>query len=341
MVTSKFLEDQAKQAAVKAGKYAKDESSDVLASVVSKTVTVVGNTKTEVTMIGEVTTEGKSETYSSFLGSGASASKTIGGAVGYEKKVTTDLGGGDSKIVTDKAYGGISGEANAKAVFTDTSKDAEASAKGVAHVELRHTETNKYGNVETTTSTYVAGDAQAGVKAGFHLGYDGAKVGATASAGASISTGTSGEVKIGDAKAVGDIKVFAQAQAEATASAEVTFDPTKGTANAKAELGAMASAGIGAEAKAGLFDAKTGSGVGAGASISVGAAGVKFKPELEIKNGKLDLKIEFGAGLGMGANANVQIKGDLNKAKDNFNAASRVALPPSAVLFNTIVGFFS
>lgn len=341
MVASKALEDVAKQAAKKDGTYEKRESSDVLAGGVSKDVTVKGKTTTEVVKVAQVKTESETESYSSALGSGKSASKSIRAETGYENKVTHDLGNGRSQTVTDKAYAGISGEAKAKYTITPTSIDAEAAAKAVAHAELRHTETTKIGIVETTKTTYVEGHAEAGVKAGAHLGFDGVKIGASASASASVSAGTSGEVKIGDAvKAGGDVKVFAEAMAEAKANAEVTFDPLKGTAKAKVDVGAMASAGIGVEGKGGLFNAKTGSGVGVGGSYSVGAIGVKFKPDLDIKDGKMDLKVELGGALGVGGNVNLQIKGDLNKAKDNFVASTKIPIP-SVWIASSIVGFFS
>ncbi len=341
MAASKVLEDQAKQAAKKDGTYEKRESSDVLAGGVSKDVTVKGKTTTEVIKIAQVKTEGETEIYSSAFGSGKSASKSIRAEAGHESKTTHDLGNGDSKTITSKAYAGISGEAKAKYVITPTGIDAEAAAKAVAHVELRHTETTKVGIIETTKTTYVEGHAEAGVKAGAHLGFDGVKIGASASASASIATGASGDVKIGESvKAAGDLKVFAEALAEAKASAEVTFDPLKGSAKAKLDVGAMASAGIGAEGKGGLFNAGSGSGVGVGAGVSVGAIGVKFKPDLDIKDGKLDLKMELGGALGLGANVNFQIKGDLNKAKDNFTAATKIPIPMVWVAAS-IVGFFS
>jgi hypothetical protein len=341
MATSKLLEDAAKQAAKDAKTYNEKTTSTVLAGGVDKTVKVDGKTTTEVTTIAQIKTDGKTESYSSDLGSGASASKKIAGELGYQNQVTHDLGNGNSMTVADKAYGSLSGEAKAKFGITKTSVDAEAGIKGEARLELRHTEVSKIGIVQTTTTTYVEGHAEAGAKAGFHLGYDGVKAEVGVSAGASIAAGTGGELKIGDAKAVGDLKVFAQAQAEAKASAEVTFDPFKGSVKAKGELNAMVSAGVGLDGKAGLFNGDSGGGVGLGFGVSAGTAGVKFKPALDVKDGKLDLKIEFGAGLGLGANGSLQVKGDLNKAKDNLVASTKIGLPPQLTAFATIYGFFS
>lgn len=338
MVAGKAGEAWAKELAKNGGTHEKNENEKVLAGGITTTVEVGGKTTTR---IGQVTSTTETESFSTGQWHGKSTAWTGRAEAGVEKTTTEDLGNGASRTTTDKAYATTSVQGSAKYSFTAGGLDAEAALKVVAHAEARHTDVFKVGDVENATTLLAEGHAEAGAKAGFHLGYDGLKVSVKVSAEASIQAGVSNETKIGDVKLASDIKVFAKASAQAQASAEVTFNPLEGKAKIKIEAGAMASAGIGVEANGGVFN-KSGNGVGAGANVQVGAVGVKFSPDLDIKDGKMKLKIEMGGALGVGITGNVQINGDLNQAKTSFlEGFKQCPISGSWMLLKAGIGFFS
>ncbi len=191
----------------------------------------------------------------------------------------------------------------------------------------------------------MAADAQASVKAGAHLGFDGVSAQVKAAAEVSVKAGVTNETKIGGVVISDKAEVYAAAKAEAKAEVDVTFNPfaKDGKIKAKAGLGAEASAGVGAELGGGLHSA-SGNGADAAYGFHLGKVGAKFDGDVEFKDGKLAVGLDFGASLGVGGSFKLAIKADIGQAAKNVGAAfAEIDSFGSAVgsPFRAVGGFFS
>lgn len=283
----------------------------VLAGSGPKTVDIDASTKE--TRVGQVVAEGQTAYYSGLAGAGAEAQIQITAEAGKITETKNDDGSGQ----VTKTYAGASAEAHASAHVSWTGVAAEAGVKVAAHAEASHT-FKSAGDSEL--KFYVQGDASAGAKAGATLGFDGIKLQASAKAEATASAGATAATKvIGNVDAQIDAKVYATAKAEATASAVVNFDPSKGAVGGGMKMGAVLSAGVGAETS-GKLKGESGGYAEAGVGVHIGKLGVKAEVDVGYKDGALELKVDMGAYLGVGTDIKFNCKANFADAAKNASA---------------------
>lgn len=309
--------DKAKQDAIAEDKYHETDLSHILRGGTTQTLTVDGNTTVKDTAVLQVKTETKTVDFDTDLASQHTREAAIRAQGGFERASTTDLGEGGTKTTLAKVYGEVGGEARAEIIKTKDKVSVEAGAKLVAHLEAKFSETIKGGSFESTRTASLTGHAEAGVKAGATLGFDGAEVKLGATAEASVKANRTHDVKIGDVALKYDLEVYAKAKAEAKADVKVNFNPFgKEGLGAKASVGLEAAAGVGIEQKLGL-KAAGGGGAEIGGGLYAGKIGAKADVDLGYKEGKLTAGLNFGAALGVGVSVNIKIESNIKLAMEN------------------------
>lgn len=114
---------------------------------------------------------------------------------------------GNKKIVKDSVYSSTEFENKAGFSVTGAALNGEASSRIVGHAEMKHSDTSTVLGHEVTSEKSLSGHAEAGAKAGLHLGFDGLKAEGVAKAEATAAANASHEVKVGEGKAkiAGDV----------------------------------------------------------------------------------------------------------------------------------------
>lgn len=301
--------DIAKNAAKANGSFSENTTKTVLAGGVTEAKSSDGDKTETTTRIGQVSTEGHTASYASGAGAGAEADWRITAEAG---KITETKNADGSGQVT-KTYAGASVDAHASAHASWSGVAAQAGVTVSGHAEASHT-FKSAGDSEL--KLYAQADASAGAKAGVTLGFDGLKMEASAKAEATASTGATASTKIGDVNAEVDAKIYATAKAEAKASAVVNFDPSKGAVGGGVKMGAVLSAGVGAETSAKLKGASGGY-AEAGVGIHVGKLGAKADVDVGFKDGALELKVDMGAYIGIGTDIKFNCKANFSEAAKN------------------------
>lgn len=303
--------DAAKQAAVDKGTYSEKKYGGVLAGG-TDTVTAtrtVGDLKITETVetIAQVKTDGSTKSFVADGVGAKSAEWAIRAEAGAQKTtVVVDAATGAIKTEQSKAYASAAFENRASVEVSDVKVAAEASSKVVGHAEVSISSSTKHGNVEVKDTLSASVHGEAGVRAGASLGFDGIKLGASASAEITAKADWTKEVKVGDVSIKNELEVFATAKAEAKASAEVNFNPFSGEkVGAKVALGAEASAGVGIQDTISLGDK-----LAVGGGLYAGKVGVKADVDLGFKDGKLGVNLDVGASLGVGYSVKIKAEAD-------------------------------
>jgi hypothetical protein len=310
------LKASAMDTAKRAGTYHEKNHEQVLAGGVTTEVVKTADGQVTVKKIGQVTAEGKTKSYDSAAGVGREASFDLRAEAGELRTTETiDKATGKKTVVATKVYGSASFENSASVESTDLKKAVQVSSKVVVQGEVSKSWKTDAGEHKV----YAEGRAEAGVKAGASIGFDGLKVSASASAEATAKAGWSAEGKIGDLAIKNDLQVFATARAEAKASAEVNFNPFSGEkVGAKVSVGAEAAAGVGIKDQVKLGDR-----VEVGGGLYAGKVGAKADVDVGYKNGKLSLDVDVGASLGVGVS--VKFKADADFAGTAAKAKQEIA----------------
>ncbi|MGO4741527.1 hypothetical protein AB4099_33790 [Bosea sp. 2KB_26] len=301
--------DIAKNAAKADGSFNEKTTKTVLAGGISEAKASDGDKTVTTTRIGQVSTEGHTASYSGVAGAGAEADWRVTAEAG--KITETKNADGSGQVTKTYAAAGVEAHASAHASWTGVA--AQAGVTVAAHAEASHTFKS---SGDTELKFYAQGDASAGAKAGATLGFDGLKLEASAKAEATASAGTTLATKIGDVATEVDAKVYATAKAEAKASAVVNFDPTKGAVGGGVKVGAVLSAGVGAEAS-GKLKGDGGGYAEAGVGVHVGKLGVKADIDVGFKDGAMELKVDMGAYLGVGTDIKFSCKANFADAAKN------------------------
>ncbi|MGU3496942.1 hypothetical protein ACLBXM_23105 [Xanthobacteraceae bacterium A53D] len=294
----------------------------IISGGITEDVTTDGNTTTTVKNLGQVKID--DEAYAFTAGTftkGAGAGWAIRAETGQEITAEHDFDG--TKVsVTSKDFASASFESKAKVVMGGGSITAEAEAKVAVHNESSVGVGAKVGDVEVKLAAGHAEHAQAGVKAGAHLGFDGLSLEAKAVAEASVKAFVSQEVKLGDVVVEGKGEIYAAAKAEAHASAEVTFNPFEagGKVKVKASVGAEASFGVGANGSTGLHSAN-GNGAEVGGGVYIGKLAAKADADLGYKDGKLGISANVSLALLVGVEIKIDVKVDVGAAVKNVKEA--------------------